>query len=121
MADPGVDEVEPREVVDGAGVERRVPRVRALEVGAEGEVGERGGVGVEDEAELGDVREAVVVFGAEGEFGEVGEGRDADGVEMPASTTTTTTSNQSISLASEWGGKGWEEWTYMSPSLSRFG
>lgn len=81
---PRIDEVEVREVLDGDGLEGAVPGVRAREVRAEDQVPERVLVLVEHRPHLAHVREPVVVFGAQGEFAEVAEFGDPDGVEVPA-------------------------------------
>lgn len=79
----GVDEVQVREVLDGHGLECRVPGMLALEVGAEDEVAEGVLVVVEHGPHLAHVGKAIVVFGAKGEFPQVTECRHTNSVEVP--------------------------------------
>ena len=87
MGDPGVDEVEMREVLYRDGLKSRVPGVVSLEVGPKDEVPEGMLVLVEDGPHLTHVGDPVVVFGTQGEFSEVAKCGNADCVKVPATET----------------------------------
>ena len=87
MRDPGVDEVEVREVLDRDGLESGVPGMMSLEIRPEDQVPEGMLVLVEDSTHFVHVGDPVVIFGAQGEFSEVAECGDADCIKVPASET----------------------------------
>lgn len=80
-----VHQVEVGEILDGYGLERAVPGMRAGEVGTEYEMAEGVLVLIEDGADLSHVGPAIVVFRAQSELAKVAESGHAYCVKVPSS------------------------------------